>query len=240
MVKAVLGDMVFFAAVLLANLVQTVTGFAGTVLVMPLAINMKGTDIAVPLLNLLALLMCGYIAVRNYKSIVWREFLGISVVMAGGVAAGMYIYSAVQLDILLKLYGVFIVCIALYYLLKKDSRKLGKLPGIVILLAAGLVQGVFVSGGPLLVIYLIKKIEEKQEFRATISAVWVVTNGILMFRHLAKGMITGEVGYLLLLTIPALVIGVYIGNKIFEKVNKAVFLKVSYAVLFVSGLYIIL
>ena len=46
----------------------------------------------------------------------------------------------------------------------------------IILALAGLIQGMFVSGGALLVIYAVQKLRDQQQFRITLSAVWTVLN----------------------------------------------------------------
>ena len=46
---------------------------------------------------------------------------------------------------------------------------------ICILLAAGMIHGMFVSGGALLVVYATLVLKDKEEFRATVALIWVTT-----------------------------------------------------------------
>ncbi|HML49294.1 MAG TPA: sulfite exporter TauE/SafE family protein, partial [Clostridia bacterium] len=58
--------------VLVAQLVEAVTGFGATVLAMPFATLLVGLQESVRLLVTLAFLLCGYIAWRERDRIQWR------------------------------------------------------------------------------------------------------------------------------------------------------------------------
>ena len=75
----------FLLVIFSTNLIQGITGFAGTVLAMPCAIMIYGIDIAKPSLTILALLAGALIAAKGYRSIAWKKFLKIIIVMFIGV-----------------------------------------------------------------------------------------------------------------------------------------------------------
>ena len=78
----------FLLVIFSTNLIQGITGFAGTVLAMPFVILLYGIDVAKPSLTILALLAGLLIAVRGYKDIVWKEFFKILILMFIGLFAG--------------------------------------------------------------------------------------------------------------------------------------------------------
>jgi len=78
-----------------------------------------------------------------------------------------------------KIYAVIIILIALKNILLKKDFELGKLLSIVILIMAGVIHGMFVSGGSLLVIYAVYTFKDKNIFRATLAPVWVILNTFL-------------------------------------------------------------
>ena len=158
----------FLLIIFSTNLIQGITGFAGTVLAMPFAIMIYGIDVAKPSLTILALLAGLLIAVRGYRHIVWKEFFKILVVMFIGVFIGEYIYSFLKTELLLQIFSVFVIAVALMGLLGKKNRELPDLALDLILLLAGVIHGMFVSGGPLLIVYAVKKLPEKNQFRTTV------------------------------------------------------------------------
>lgn len=227
--------LLFLLVVLLTNLIQGITGFAGTVLAMPFTILLYGIDVAKPSLAILTLLACLMIAIRGYRDIVWREFFKMMGFMFVGVVAGESLYLYLQADVLLRIFAVFIILVALSGLLKKREYEYPEflLDGIVLL--AGLVHGMFVSGGPLLIIYAVKKLPEKQNFRTTLSMIWVALNLYLVIKQTAAGLMTASTVTITAWSIPALIIGVYLGNRLAEKMSQELFLKLTWLLLLISG-----
>ena len=88
-----------------------------------------------------------------------------------GVFIGEYIYSFLKTELLLQIFSVFVIAVALMGLLGKKNRELPDLALDLILLLAGVIHGMFVSGGPLLIVYAVKKLPEKNQFRTTVSMI---------------------------------------------------------------------
>lgn len=170
-------EIIFLFVLFVANVIQAITGFAGTVLAMPPSIYLLGMDNAKVVLNVMALLSGLMIAVMSYHHMNKKEVIKICVCMVAGMAIGIQICKTVPSEqILLIIYGVIILLIAGKNLLCHRQRTLPKALLLVILLLAGVIHGMFVSGGALLVVYAAQVLKEKEEFRATLAPVWVVLN----------------------------------------------------------------
>ena len=65
----------FLLVVFFTNIIQGITGFAGTMLAMPPSVMLVGFDTAKPILNALGLLSGIYIVAANRKSVNKKEFL---------------------------------------------------------------------------------------------------------------------------------------------------------------------
>ena len=230
----------FFLVVLITNIIQGITGFAGTVLAMPFSIILLGIDVAKPVLNIVTIVACGIIVIKSYRHIVWKEFFKMSVIMLIGVFIGEYLYSIFSVDILLTIYAIFVIIIALKGLFVTKEFNLGEAALILIILAAGIIHGMFISGGPLLIIYAVKKIKNKEEFRATLSPVWIVLNSYILIKQIISGVITSAIMNTVGIAIPALLVGVIIGNRLAEKMSQKAFLKLSYILLLISGVSLII
>lgn len=229
-------EILFYIILLITNAVQAITGFAGTLLAMPPSIVLIGADKAKIVLNLMALLTCLVIALRDRRKIQGKILLKILVLMSVGMAAGSLIYAAVQTEILLYLYGAMIIVIAAANLRKKGKRSLSGAAAVLILLAAGIIHGMFVSGGALLVVYAANVLEDKDEFRATVASVWVFLNTLMLGGEAAGGQFSREIILLCAVSVIPAFAGVWIGNKLHGKINKEGFTKLTYGLLIVSGL----
>lgn len=145
----------FMAAVFISNIVQALTGFAGVMLSIPPTILLYGPDMAKAVINVICWLVCAYLMVKNREYINKKELGRIILFMLIGMAAGIYLYNIVDARILVPVYGLLIVGVALKNLLLKPSG--ASLPvwvAIPVLLGAGIIHGMFASGGALLVVYL--------------------------------------------------------------------------------------
>lgn len=231
---------ILFFIVFVANILQVLTGFAGTLLAMPFSIDLIGASSAKALLNVIGLILSIYIVVFNYSSINKKEFFKIISIMLFSMFLGTLIYNVVQLDILLLLYGIMIILIAFKKLFISYEFKLNEFMMYLIIFLSGIIHGMFISGGALLVVYASSRFEYKSEFRATLSAVWIVLNFILMIQHILSGYFDKlTITYTIFSIVPALC-SVYLGNLIYDKVNEVVFMKITYVLLLISGLSIVI
>ncbi|OEH89608.1 hypothetical protein ATO00_10020 [Loigolactobacillus coryniformis subsp. coryniformis] len=89
-----------------------------------------------------------------------------------------------------------------------------------LLLFAGIIHGLFVAGGPLLVIYATEKIMEKNSFRVTLSAVWIFLNSIMLIQAITANTITVSISKYMLISIIPMFAGVIIGNYLLTKLSQ--------------------
>lgn len=231
-----MNNILFFIILFLTNAIQAITGFAGTLLAMPPSILLVGAEKARIVLNLLAFLTCLVIVLQNRRS-VRKKILGKIVLFMGiGMAGGIHIYKIVRIEFLLYIYGVLIVLVALSNLRGSREIQLKEWMSVIILLTAGIIHGMFVSGGALLVVYAAYVLKDKEEFRATVASVWVVLNSFMMIEEFVSGSFTKENTVLCILAcIPAFA-GVWAGNRLHDRISAEAFRKMTYVLLLISGI----
>ena len=105
-----------------------------------------------------------------------------------------------------------------------------------LLVLAGIIHGLFVSGGPLLTGYMTKRIKDKTVFRATISTVWVFLNTLVFLEDVQAGLWVPSTVKMLAISVPFLLAGMFIGSKLVARMSQLVFMKLTYILLFISGL----
>ena len=286
-----MGYAVFFLVILLSNIIQGITGFAGTILAMPPSLMLVGYDTAKPVLNVLGLLSGIYVFAGHRKHVCWGELKKIVAVMAAGIVGGIFLkgFFAGRERALYALLGLFVVCLSLQGLHKlwrdwlgtqedaaagaeaaaeakaaagakaaEAKAAAGAKPaaakaaaagkaagpdtaGLYLLLGlAGIVHGIFVSGGPLLIGYLTKRIQDKVSFRATISTVWVVLNTIILLDDIRSGLWNPELVKIQVASIPFLLAGMAVGSRLYAKMSQRLFMLITYVLLFVSGISLLI
>ena len=242
---------VFFLVILLANIIQGITGFAGTILAMPPSLMLVGYSVAKPVLNVLGLLSGIYVFVGHREHVSWKEVKKIVAVMAVSLLLGILIKGLFEgkEQLLYKLLGIFVILLSIQgglSLRRKGADENAESRGAaqaadspfsyVILVLAGIVHGIFVSGGPLLISYLTKKIKDKVSFRATISTVWIFLNTLIMLDDIRAGFWTGGLLITQLISLPFLFAGMYIGSRLYVRMSQRFFMILTYILLFISGI----
>ena len=239
----------FYVVILLTNVIQGITGFAGTILAMPPGLMLVGYDVAKPILNLLGLLAGIYVFLTQRKHVNWKELRKVVLIMAVGILLGFYLkhlltgYDA----ILYKLLGIFVIVLAVQGYFRFVHRKRGEetaasagikeeAKSISLLVSSGIVHGMFVSGGPLLIGYLSKAIKEKTSFRATISTIWIILNTMILVQDIHTGLWTADLVVTQLISTPFMVAGMVIGSVLVKRMSQEVFMKLTYILLFLSGI----
>ena len=106
---------------------------------------------------------------------------------------------------------------------------------LLVILAAGVVHGMFVSGGALLVIYASGALKEKEEFRATMAMLWVTIGCYLTGNQIQAGHFNSHVIFLCAAGVIPLFAGIWIGTKLVKKIKQETFLKLTYVLLIISG-----
>ncbi len=105
---------IFFLIIFLTNIIQGITGFAGTILAMPPGLMLVGYETAKPILNVLGLLSGVYVWITNGKQADKKELKKVVLVMAAGMAAGFGLKAlfAGKEEILYKCLGIFVMGLA--------------------------------------------------------------------------------------------------------------------------------
>lgn len=237
-----LNKILFLIVVFLSNIIQCITGFAGTVLAMPFSVMLVGFNTARPVLNVLGLLASVFVLIVGFRHIDKKEFIKISCVMALGIVCGIFLKDALSgLDsVLYKTLGILVILFAVMnacsFYSKKEQKPMPKALEIILLVLAGAVHGMFVCGGPLLVTYASVKLPEKDKFRSTLSAVWVILNGIIAVSDFRAGVFTGETISVTAVSIIVLAAALIVGNLIYKKMSRKVFLNLTYILMVISGI----
>ncbi|WP_216638972.1 sulfite exporter TauE/SafE family protein [Paenibacillus sp. FJAT-26967] len=230
-----LQEFLFLLVVLIGNTVESMTGFAGTLLAMPASVLLIGVDEAKTVLNVMALICCSWIAFRHRKHINGKEFRKITGYMFLGMIGGVVIYDTLPSAFLLKIYAVLIIAIALKKMFIKKNVTLPGLLLILTILGAGVIHGMFLSGGSLLVIYAVMVLRDKSEFRATLAAVWAVLDFFLFLNQARLGHVNSDTIPLIGIALVPLALGIALGNRLHHRINQNHFLLVTYVLLFISG-----
>lgn len=235
-----LPELLFLLVVFIANTFEAMTGFGGTLLAMPTSMILIGVDEAKTILNTIALLGCSWIAIRNRQHINKKELAKITGLMLIGLIIGIIAFDALSINYLLKFYAILIILIALKNLFYKKRIQLPALFMIVVVVIAGIIHGLFLSGGSLLVIYALYAFKDKGEFRATLATVWAILDAVMLVNQARLGHLNSETGLMIFIAMIPLAFAILLGNRLHHKINQQTFVMLTYILLVISGFSLLL
>jgi hypothetical protein len=220
--------------------VQTVVGFAGSLIALPiLLIGLKLPD-AIAYISIFYLFSSISLVYKEWKNIDKSVIGKLSIPSIIGVLVGIFALTYTQPVILKRALGVFILIYVAYVVIGKIDLKLGKKGIMLFGVVGGFFSGIFSSGGPLYVIAVKNSVEEVKIFRATMIGVLALIT-IVRLPSLAIGGVLNS-GHLKmsLIIFPIFILAQFLGNYFFLKINEVLFKKVLLGLLCLSGTALIL
>lgn len=231
--------------------VQGCTGFGCTIIAAAVTNGLLGTEAGVPYGTLITLPFLCFLGIKAFREVSWKDLVRIVVLCLPGIFLGNYLFQAISPDIAKISIGAMVTLIALMNIYKSIVKP--KLFGVndinneqdstakkifrySCLILGGIVHGAFNIGGPLITVYTIEAVQEKEKFRNTMNMVWVVLNTWNAFSQYRSGAFTPYMLSAFLVGLPMAAIGFFLGMEFLKKINREQFLRIVYVVLlFVGG-----
>lgn len=230
------------AIVLGAFAVEAATGFGATVIAVSLGIHLFPLDVLLPVLVPLGLFLSASIAFRERahrdRRLLLRRILPL---MGVGLAIGLAVFESASNAALQRAFGAFVVVVAAAELWRGRSGAAASAPlpaatSGAALVGAGIVHGLFSTGGPLLVWALGRSAIPKRVFRATLSTVWLVLGSALSTAYAVRGHLDAGSLQATAALLPALGVALLVGARLHHRLDEARFRRLVYGLLLVTGL----
>lgn len=179
---------------------------------------------------------------KNRKKLNKYVFIPLSILVLLGCIPGAFLLKNVDARYIKIVFGVIVILIGVeMYLREKDILKLKE--SKVILAIIGILSGVLCGlfgVGALLAAYVGRVTGSSSEFKANISAVFIVENTFRIILYSAIGVITlSSLTYSLML-IPFMLAGLFAGIKSASVLNEKMVKKLVIILLIISGIMLII
>jgi len=222
--------------------IEATSGFGATILIVTFGVHLFPLTTLLPVIVPLGLVLSVWLAWSNRahvdRMLVVRRILPL---MGVGLGVGLAIFERASNDRLRRVFGFFVVGVALAELWRTlratgAPRPLPELATRAALFGAGVIHGLFSSGGPLLVYALGRLPIEKRVFRATLSTVWVVLASALTIAYAWQGRVGRESLLATATLLPVLATAFVAGDWAHHRLDEAKFRILIYVLLIVAGL----
>ncbi len=234
--------------VFITHTLEAVTGFGCSVLAMPFVTALLGMRMGVMVITVLAWILALYFAVAKFRQIDWKQYGIITGFMLLGLPIGMYLFRMIDSSNLKMILAIFILAVSAYQLyrlgrnkeIKAPLKARSALPYYLLLIVGGIIHGIFSSGGPLVVLYASRQLQDKGKFRATLCLLWTTLNTIIIITYLIEGSFTVPIAKTTALLVPFVLAGIAAGENIHDKVNERTFSLIVFGMLFLTAIFMLI
>lgn len=224
--------------VAITHFLGSFAAYGSSLLAMPFFMAVTGDlQFSIGVLLCMGLIQALVILWKNHAHIDWRKLALICGGMVMGVPMGILLIDRLPQREILLILGVVLVGSGVLGLVRQTEthRRWPPWFNLLVLGGAGAVHAAFASGGSLLILYARNALAEKESFRSTLAAVWLVINVLLLARMGMSGDLQSRV-------LPAaLVVGVVVilagvaAEHLVARFSQRAFLILISVLLLVSG-----
>lgn len=230
-----------------AYTINATIGFGAPLVAVSIGAAFIPVDQLIPILIPLSVILPTVIAVRHRKlvslALLTRQILP---VMGAGMVTGLFIYPLLKGFNLKAILGGFVLLLSIKELLflclpgLTEKAVISRTALNIWQFAAGIVHGVYTTGGPLLV-YSVSRLKlDKGVFRSTLSAVWGILNLTLMITFFLNGRITQDSLAVTAPLIFVLPVGIFVGERLHRHASPKVFKTLVYCLLICAGINLLI
>lgn len=227
----------FIVSTLIGGVVSGLAGFAFGLVVAGLWLQLISPLETATLIVAYALLLQSYGNWRLRHAFNWRHVVPIIIGGTIGAPIGVWLLHLVRPDYLRLGVGVLLIFYSLYGLTRPAVKSLpANVPAEIILgFFNGLLGGMTGLSGVLVTIWCSMRGWPKDEQRAVYQPVLFASAIVTAVTLVAGGAVTPTVMQLFLFGLPPLALGMWLGFKLYDRVDDATFRKIVLALLLLSG-----
>ena len=223
---------------LLAGLVQGITGFGSGIVLMiflPLQFSILTSG---AIAGVIGLVLCIAMVIRYRESINYKEIFYPAILFLLATNAAVSYAKHLNADVMSLILGLFLFGLSIYYLFfNKNQYKPNRMVSFIFIITSGIFNGLFNIGGPLMVIYFLSKIEDKEQYLGTIQAFFTVITIFSTFIRISNGLLSSNHLLPIGIGIIGILTGLFFANRIVDRLDTENIQKLTYIVIGFSGIY---
>jgi len=216
--------------------VQTVIGFGGSLVALPLLLFGMELPDAISYLSIFYFFSSVFLIAKEGRNIDMKLVLKLALASVVGVVLGILVLAFSKPIVLKKALGFFILTYVAYTLFWKKRIQLSKSGVLSFGILAGFFSGVFSTGGPLYAVCVENSVKDMRIFRATMIALSALVTVTQIPVLVATGLLTFTHLKLSLYIFPVFLFAQFLGKLTFRKINGKVFKIFLITILSISGI----
>lgn len=225
------------ATAFVAGVMRGFSGFGAALMVSPVLALAVGPRTAIPAILIMMTITSLQLVPRAWKEANWGTVVPLAVGGSLGLPLGTWVLIAVNQEIMRRAISATVVVFAVLMMFGWRFRgRVGPALTAMVGTFGGFVSGAAAAGGPPVVMFLLAGPENAARNRAAIILYFFFTQLAAIFIFWAAGLLTLRALWIALPMIPAMLIGTWIGARMFGKASDAVYRRIALALLLAIGL----
>lgn len=233
--------MIFIAlSACIAGIVQGITGFgAGIVMMMILPMILGNIPQSAGVSTAICVILSAQMVYLYRKHVDIKKVILPSILYILICSISMYFSTMIDQNLMKKVFGTFLLLLAIYYLFinkNNERKKLSLALSLFCIIVSAACDGLFGVGGPLMVLYFLSTTHNTHQYLGTIQAFFTINCFYNTCFRIYRGIILPEHLIYIAVGMVCIVIGGYIANKIVDKLDGVLVRKLTYIMIGISGL----
>lgn len=228
-----------FAFCIGAAFVQRVSGFGFGIFIMTiLPYLMPSYGEATALSGILAMVTSAIIVAKTWRHLSVKRLLPILITFIIISFFGVQFVAHTEEHLLKKILGVVLIIASVYFCFISEKIRLRPTLPVQISMGtlSGLMGGLFGMQGPPAVLYFLASSKTKEQYIALAQTYFLVGNLMMTIFRFQNGFLTVEVCHAWCYGIAGVLLGTWIGSKVFKRISLPTLRKVVYLFIAISGL----
>jgi uncharacterized membrane protein YfcA len=223
-------------ALFIGVLSQASIGFGSAIIAMPVVAMLVGINTASPLIGLIMFVANSIIVLSNWRQIDWRATWRILLSSVPGLPLGLILILYVPGNLVKGILGAILVGYGFYSLFPRTlqaeiNEKWAYPCGFI----AGVLGSAYNVNGPPVVIYAALRRWPPERFRSTLSGFFLPSGALIIIGHYLSGLWTLQVWTLFLITLPGVLVALWIGGRLNKRINPAKFNRIINGMVILMG-----
>jgi uncharacterized membrane protein YfcA len=226
--------------VFLAGFIQGLSGFGSVLLALPLLAVILDIKTVIPVAALYGLSIALVLLVQLREHLEWRKVWPLLLGAALGVPIGVFFLKKLDRDTIQYILGIILISYSLYSLFFRTlGSGIGERWGYVFGFLAGCLGGALGASGPPVIVYTSLQSWSKDKIKVTLQGFFVIAGLMVIFGHAISGVTTAVVLRLFGISVPAMVLGTYVGSYFYGMIEEQWYRRMVFILLALLGTFMI-
>jgi uncharacterized protein len=215
-----LPNLLFCLVALLAGFTQGLSGFGSVLVALPLLAFFLDFNTVVPLVSTWGMTINIILLVQLRPHLRLQSIVPLTAAALPGIPLGVYILKNADVRVLEMLLGGLLVVFSWYFVWSGGkTRNLSSIWSYAAGFGSGVLGGSLAMSGPPVIIYTALQPWSKDEIKSTLTGFFFLSGLVILAAQAMSGLFTAAVITWSLLSIPFVVLGVFLGSWFYDKLD---------------------